>query len=242
MIEKKRLTSAKVKIRDITEGKYVPGEGLSPNYVLSPAGRRLSRVWITGTVVAKYVMSEKNFYTVTLDDSSATIRAKAFGSRILEKLSEGDIAEIIGKIRQYGDEVYVMPEVVWKAGVNSEMMRELDIRQAAEDWKQKVSIVLDCRKQAADSEELKNLSSETGISEEDVDAILEAQETIEAGLQEQKSRILSVIEDLDAGEGCDYAALMKKAGLEEQKLDEIVQELLEEGSCFEPRPGKIKKV
>ena len=223
MIEKKRLTSAKVKIRDITEGKYVPGEGLSPNYVLSPAGRRLSRVWITGTVVAKYVMSEKNFYTVTLDDSSATIRAKAFGSRILEKLSEGDIAEIIGKIRQYGDEVYVMPEVVWKAGVNSEMMRELDIRQAAEDWKQKVSIVLDCRKQAADSEELKNLSSETGM-------------------QEQKSRILSVIEDLDAGEGCDYAALMKKAGLEEQKLDEIVQELLEEGSCFEPRPGKIKKV
>ncbi|MBI2584106.1 MAG: hypothetical protein HYW25_05545 [Candidatus Aenigmarchaeota archaeon] len=242
MVEKKRITSAKVKIREVSEGRYVNGEGLNPNYVLSKDGKRLSRVWIIGTLVRRFAIPEKHFYSITLDDGSSTIRVKAFGSKILEKLSEGDIIEIIGKIRKYGDEVYVTPEVAWKTDANAEAMRELDIRTSQEEWKRRSALVLNYRKQASDAEELKKLCADIGIEEGEVESILEAQESVEAGTQERKLHVLSIIEELDSGDGCDYSALIEKAGLEEAQLDETIQELLEEGSCFEPRAGKIKRV
>lgn len=59
---------------------------------------------------------------------------------------------------------------------------------------------------------------------------------------ELKSKILKLIEELDGGEGTDYQKLIKESGLAEESVDGAVAELLESGICFEPRPGKIKRV
>lgn len=59
---------------------------------------------------------------------------------------------------------------------------------------------------------------------------------------EAKNKVIKLIESLDKGEGVDYQILQKESGLDENQLDFAVQDLLESGVCFEPKPGKIKKL
>lgn len=249
MPEKRRLPAYKVRIAAIARGKYVHNEGLVPKYVLSRDGRRLTRVRILATVVNRFVSHDRKFYSATLDDGTETIKAKAFSSLILEPFAIGDIIDLIGRVRKYNEEIYIVPEAAWKADPNLELLRELEIRLAEKEWEQKRGLVASYAKQVSDINELKKLCSEIGVSPEDVEGVIEAQEAFaeeiaksEADRTAVKQRILDLITRLDAGDGCDYGSLIESAGLEEGVLDGIVQELLDEGSCFEPRPGKIKKL
>jgi hypothetical protein len=53
---------------------------------------------------------------------------------------------------------------------------------------------------------------------------------------------LGLIEKLDAGQGCDYSELLEASKISEETMDSIINELLSDGVCFEPKPGKIKKL
>ena len=57
-----------------------------------------------------------------------------------------------------------------------------------------------------------------------------------------KEAVLKLIDELDKGEGAPYSELLEKSGLPEAEFDEIMNSLLEDGLCFEPRPGKIKRL
>jgi hypothetical protein len=112
-------------------------------------------------------------------------------------------------------------------------------------WDKKRNLIINYQKQVSDLGELKHLAAEMGIEPEDVEAIIEGQELGEertVGKEEVKAKVLELIAGLDRGDGCDYGELMQNAGIAEGALDATVQELLEEGTCFEPRPGKIKRL
>lgn len=248
MVEKKRLTAIKSRIDSIINGKYVKQEGMNPNYVLTKDGVRISRARILATVVDKFVSDDKKFFSITLDDGNGTIRAKTFGSLLLDNISIGDILDVIGRVREFNEEIYIVPEVVFKVDPNFELLRELEIREAEKDWQRKKETVLKYSKQVSDLDELKELMKEFGISQEDVESILQSQE-IEEEIEETKAEtkvtkdmILGLIEKLDSGVGCDYSELIEASNLPEDVLDPIIEELLNDGSCFEPRPGKIKKL
>jgi RPA family protein len=246
MVEKRRLPARKVKIKSLTGGKFVQQNGFNPSYVLSPDGQRLARVRLLATIVDKFVSEDKKFSSITLDDGSDTIRAKAFNSLILEQVAIGDIVDVIGRVRQYNEELYIVPEVLWKVGPEWEMLRELEIRKEKKEIEKIKTLVLKYQKQTSDVEELKRLMAEFGVEAEEVEAIIEAQsnveedETIQA--EQLKERILELIGQLDHGDGADYGQLIEASGLPETKLDTIIEELLNDGSCFEPRPGKIKRL
>jgi RPA family protein len=245
MAEKKRLIAMKVRISEITKGKWVPREGLNPNYVLARTGKRLSRVRIIATAVNRFMSQDRKFASITLDDGTDTIRAKAFGSLILENIKLGDIIDIVGKLKQYNDELYIVPEIIAPANIGWEMLRELEIRKISREWDRKRALVKAYQKQTSDVAELKSLALEFGISSEDVEGMVEAQEfgeDIHVGKEEVKQRVLDLIASCDHGEGCDYSELIERAGMQESALDETMQELLSEGSCFEPKPGKIKRL
>ena len=244
MVEKRRLTAAKTKISEVIGGKFFKQEGLEPNYVLTASGQRLSRVRILATVVEKFVSEDRKFFSVTLDDGSETIRAKAFSSLILDPVGVGDIIDVIGKVKEYNEEIYFIPEVVFKVtDPNLEILRELEIFDSQRDWQRKRDVILNYQKQVSDLTELKNLLKEFNISSEEIEMILQLPEQEEkTNSVEEKQKILDLIEKLDMGGGCDYSQLMEMSGLAENTLDSVIEELLEEGSCFEPRPGKIKKL
>lgn len=247
-MEKKRLNSFKTRIKQITSGKYVAQDGMNPNFVLSPHGMRLSRVRVNGTVVDKYIAESGKFASITLDDGTDTIRVKVFTAvAMFDKIGPGNEVDVIGKIKEYQGEIYIMPEIITQIeDSNFLLLRELEIRAQEKDIDRKRKIVLEQSKQVSDLTELQRIMKERfGINPEEVEAImLSTTAPAEEPPSERKDKesVLKLIETLDEGNGCDYTELVKASGLPEDSIDSIVNELLEEGVCFEPRPGKIKKL
>ena len=83
-----------------------------------------------------------------------------------------------------------------------------------------------------------------------MEAVVESQELMQESAQEEepagnknvKNDILSLISELDKGSGADYSEIIEKSGMAEDVVDSAINDLLEEGTCFEPKPGKIRKL
>ncbi len=243
-MEKKRIHSVKSRIKHIISGRYVAQEGFNPNYVLSPHGVRLSRVRILATVVDKFIAESGKFASITVDDGTETIRVKAFGGvSIFDHVDVGSEIDLIARVKEYQGELYIMPEIITAVDdPNIVLLRELELRSQEQETEKKRKLIFEHQKQAADMGELQRLLRERfGVQPEEVEAILQSSEEPH---EESKNKdiILKFIETLDEGSGCDYSELLSASGLPEDVVDSAVEELLSEGICFEPRPGKIKKL
>jgi len=245
-MENKRITSVKTKIKPIIEGKYIVQEGFNPNYIVTNKGMRLSRVRIMATIVDKFISEDKKFGSITVDDATETIRAKVFNAvSMFDDLEVGDIADIVGRVREYQGEIYIMPEVVKKAeDPNWEILRELEIRELEKEWEEKRSTIQELKNQTSDMSELKKIAMERyNIEDEDVESIVQSSEVSEEKEENDiNETVLKLIIECDDGSGCDYTVLIEKSGLEEEIIDSVINEFLTDGICFEPRPGKIKKL
>ncbi len=248
-MEIKRLTAKKANAAEIVKGRYVKRPGFESNYVLTNFGRKISRVRLLGTVVDKFVSEDGNYATITLDDSSETIRCKAFvNTKIFDSVSTGDLTDVVGKIREYNGEIYIAPETIAVVtDKNFETLRLLELAKIWKEQKEKIQKLAELKKQTLDVNELKAIAKPF-MSGDDVESIIEAEELIGQikepadEKKEAKDVILKLIEDLDKGGGASYAEVLEKSGLDESTVDTAVQELLESGVCFEPKPGKIKRI
>lgn len=248
-METRRLTARKASLAEIVAGKYVKKTGFESSYILTNLGRRLTRVRVLGLIVDKYTSPDEKYATITLDDGKETIRCKSFiNMKIFDGLTLGDLVDVFGKVKEYGGEIYIMPEMLKKAEPNVETLRMLELYKIFHEQKNKIKKVQEIQKQTSDINELKT-AVKPFLSVEDAESILEAQELIESNLEEKtfavgeaKNKVIKLIESLDKGEGVDYQILQKESGLDENQLDFAVQDLLESGVCFEPKPGKIKKL
>ena len=228
-MEKKRLNSVKTRIKSIATGRYIAQDGMNPNYVLTSYGTRLARVRILGTVVDKFVAESGKFASVTIDDGTDTIRVKAFSTlSIFDKVGSGTDVDVIARVKEYQGEIYLAPEIITVVeDPNFALLRELELRTQNTLLEHKRKLIMKERH---------------GLQPEEVEAIVQSGETPEEPANNNKESLLTLIEKMDEGSGCDYTELLKAAGLPEDVVEAAVNELLEEGACFEPRPGKIKKL
>ena len=111
------MTAVRASISDITNGSFSDDNG---PHVVSPFGVELRRVVIVGFVVNKFYREgddtgKKRFESITVDDGTDTIGVKVWGEEdasMLEGVKESILALVIGKVRQYNEEVYLIPEIV----------------------------------------------------------------------------------------------------------------------------------
>jgi RPA family protein len=206
-----RMTARKIRIADLTNGRWVKNEGLEPSYIVTQAGMQVSRARILGTVVSKFVSEDENFASITIDDSTDTIRAKTFKTvKPLDVVQIGDVVDLIGKIREYNAEIYVMPEIVRKiTDPNMEVLRKLELIATAKKLQQ------------GESQPAQFVSAK-----EDRASL--------------KKKVTEVIESEKAGMA--YSKILEMVKAPETQIEAVVNELLEEGICYEPTPGKIKKI
>jgi len=118
--------------------------------------------------------------------------------------------EVIGKVREYNAEIYVIPEVVTEVkDPNLLTLRQAELAARA-----------------------RNLKENPLSAEEPV------QETADENAL--RKQILDVI----AGkpEGVEYSVIPESVSAPEAKIESVVNDLLSEGICYEPTPGKIKKI
>ena len=108
----KRQTAVKLQVKDILQSKYVREEGWKPNYLQLPDGRTASRVNVIGTIIS-LPMQDLKQQSFTFDDGSGSISVRSFDEKSLQ-VDVGDIILMIGRPREFGNERYIMPEIIKK--------------------------------------------------------------------------------------------------------------------------------
>lgn len=89
--------------------------------------KKIARVNIVGTVVSKFLSQDGKFGSLTIDDGTDTIRVRAFEDLSqIENFEVGDIVRVIGRIRKYEDEIYIIPEIIRKVDEKFEIMQKLE--------------------------------------------------------------------------------------------------------------------
>lgn len=240
-MEEKRLTAIKSSIGVLARGKFHPAEGFTSGYIVTSQGSKVSRARVMATVVGKFVSEDGLYGSLTLDDETDTIRVKIFkNTKIIEDIEVGDIVDVFGKMREYNGEIYVSPEIVRKiTDPNYLILRMAELSLSESDAQKTREKIESLKAQAADLSEVKKLAKVEGIDEESVEIAAKSEDVEKKTGREM---ILDIITKLDEGNGTGYETVLEKSGLEEEMVDDIVNELLSEGTCYEPRPGKIKRL
>ena len=106
---------------------------------------------------------------MTVDDASGQLKLKAFGEDIepLKEIMQGDTLQIIGNMREWNGELYMIPEVVKKVDPRWLLVRKLEIQNARKDIP--VSGSGDSDLKNSIMEKIKGAETEGGI---DVDTII----------------------------------------------------------------------
>lgn len=109
-------------------GKFIEKHG--KRTFVTYDGRNVSRVRVLATIVRKFVNEDKSYGFLVLDDGTETIRVKTWREDVtlIEKCREGDIVDVFGRVREFGDEIYIVPEIIIRVDdPNWEILRELEI-------------------------------------------------------------------------------------------------------------------
>lgn len=237
-----RMPAKKVRIWDMVNGKYFAGskEELKPSYLITPFGQRVSRVNLFATVIDKFLSEDRNYITVTVDDGTEAIRVKSFKESVvlLEGIELGDMVLVIGKIKEYNNEVYINCEVAKKINdPNYETFVKLEILKKLIDDKKIVKELKNLANQVSE-DELKSYAKERfNIDEQTLQIIMESRAEVD-----YKPKILQVIDELDDGNGVEIGKILELSNLPENVIERAIDELLSSGDLFEPHPGTLRRV
>jgi len=131
---RKRNIAFKLRIGDLLKGVPMMNEGKF--LFLELGDKKVSRVNVLANCVDKFIQEgEKNFATLTVDDASGQLKLKAFGDDIepLKEIVQGDTLQIIGNMREWNGELYILPEVVKKVDARWLLVRKLEIQKTRAD-------------------------------------------------------------------------------------------------------------
>jgi RecG-like helicase len=131
---KKRNVAFKLRIGDILKGKPIIREGKF--LFLEVGDKNIVRVNIISNVIDKYVSEgEKKYAALTADDASGQIKLKTFGEDIslIQNLTQGDTIQVIGVLRDYNNELYILPEIAKKVDPQWLLVRKLEMQELRKD-------------------------------------------------------------------------------------------------------------
>ena len=130
--DKKRLVARKIWIKEVLNSRYIKEEGLRPNYILTQEDKKVSRINLIGVVVMLDIgQGSSNFL---IDDGTGKITVRLFEeNEEIKKINVGDVVIIIGRPREYGGEIYVLPEIFKKLDAISWLeVRKLELNEKKE--------------------------------------------------------------------------------------------------------------
>ena len=251
-------------------------------------GRDIYRINLIANIIDKFESNQKPYVSLTLDDGTGNMRVKAFadGIKILQGLQLGDTVLLIGVLRFYNDELYVMPEIIrsvepkWLVARKFELEEEYgqmyETSKAYDGYEAQVQEVPESNKTTQEltpgpamsnfqnkeiSSFIKTKSNETQsnvsrINEEEkideikIEAKTEAKTegtgntgTINANKSKElgvRDKIFDLIKAADADGGLDIDKIIMALKEPVDQINKEVTELLEDGTIYEPKPGRLR--
>jgi len=139
---RKREIAYKVRIGEIMKGKpeITAVDGRERLNFVELGNRKLLRVNVMANVIDKYISEgEKRFASLTLDDATGQINVKTFGEDVqkFQEISQGQTLTIIGLLRIFNNEIYILPEIIKSVDPRYLLIRKLEIEKSSP--KQQVS-------------------------------------------------------------------------------------------------------
>lgn len=131
---RKRNVAFKLRIGDILKGVPMVNEGKF--LFLELGDKKVVRINIIANCVDKFVQEgERQFASLTIDDASGQIRIKAFGEDIepIKNIMQGDTLQVVGNIREWNGEIYIIPEIMKKIDTRWLLVRKLEIQNSKKD-------------------------------------------------------------------------------------------------------------
>ena len=124
----KRQVAYKVRISDLLDGIFAKDDASAGYIKLGDVN--VSRVNIISNVVYKSEQGQ-NFASCIVDDGTGKIILRAFeNSSLFSKIDVGDFVLAIGRIREYNNESYIIPEIIKKLdGPEWMNVRKLEISE-----------------------------------------------------------------------------------------------------------------
>jgi hypothetical protein len=183
---RKRNIAYKIRIGDVLKGVPTMDEGRF--LFLELGDKKVVRVNILANCVDKYVQEgEKQFASLTVDDASGQLKLKAFGEEIepLKEIMQGDTLQIIGNMREWNGELYVIPEVVKKVDARWLLVRKLEIQNSRKDLPAEGGVNSVLKDSIMDK--IKGAETDGGI---DVDAIIMDIEASPDAINEEVKKLL----------------------------------------------------
>jgi RPA family protein len=223
-----RQIAHKVRIFDLVNSEYIQQSGeWEPNYV-SIGDKKISRVNIIANIITNYKSEDGTYATITIDDGSGNIQVKTWkeDTKIFEKVDIGDFILLVGRIKEYNGEKYLVPEIIKKLD-NSEWL----------SFRRKELSKLYGETEVQTQKPVEKTEDSVGqqpilISEESV--------TDDSSSEGDRQKILNIIEKLSSVEGADKLEIIKESNVGEDAANEIIHGLIRDGEIFEIKPGKVK--
>ena len=223
-MQQSRQTAFKLWLNDIKNGQYFKEEDeFFPNYVLFKY-QKISRVNIIANVVVKFENPEGSYSSITLDDGSGNIRVKCWREniKILDDIDIGNTVLVIGRIREFNKEIYITPEIVRNIEPGWAFVRRLELEKL--HWIPINNSPVVKEKEAVNYD---------NVEEESVEEIQ---------IENNRQKILNLIEKLDIDSGADFSDIIKKSNIGKDEAKKLIEELLKEGEIFELKPGRLKLI
>lgn len=242
-MEIRRSPAIKTRIADIVNGKYFSAEKekMKAAFVITPFGQKISRLNLIATVIDKFIAEDGNYCSLTLDDGTSMIKAKSFKEQVkmLNDFELGDLILLIGKLREYNGEIYINAEATRKIlDANFEVLRRLEILQELRMRKKIVDELRNLAEQTSE-EELREYAKRKYEIEGEALQFIKESSAIEK-IEDYKPALLEVISRLDEGRGVEINKIFQVANLPETVVENTLNELLANGSLYEPTVGVLK--
>ena len=218
-----RQIAYRVRIGDMLKGNMIMnGDRFS---ALEVKDRKVSRVNLICAVVDRYSNPAKNYNSLTVDDGTGQIQIKGFVDTysLLQGIEIGDTIRIIGVLRFFNDEIYILPEVVKKIDPKWAHVRRLEMAKEFGEFEEK-------------TDEFNPKTDE--VDEEIVDVI--EKEKIEDIQEGAKSIILKKIKE--SADGMDVEKLIMEINLSVDEINSSIASLIADGEIYEPRPGHLRSL
>lgn len=205
-----RQTAVKARIGSILSSQFVNSQDQPSHIILN--GVPVGRVNIIGTVVQKDGTST----SVVLDDGEGSIQLRPFDVLLsLEQCNVGDLMLVIGRLRKFGNETYIVPEIAKKISDPT--------------W------VLVRQKELPSSSSIESSNNNTIHS---LNSSTENYNTTTENVIPDEPKLVQLVQQFDAGDGADYEVILAESGL--MNAIEQIQKLIMEGVLFMPKPGRLK--
>ena len=206
-VTKKSEVAVKVMIGTIMTAPFVREQETRRAYI-QLNNEQIERVNVIGIVVNK---EEDTIRSVIIDDGTGTMRVTIYNEYMFQKLEINQSVIVIGKIRQYGGDLYISAEIV----------RTIDKR-----W------------QEVRRKELSKIERQTVKTDSTMDQEATTSQTAESPPATPEEQMYALIKRIDKGQGAELSAVL--AEYNQPDGEGVLQQLKEKGDIFEPQPGRLK--